>query len=118
MDAGEISPEFLEADLTDEESLRADDKPALVLDLEHNPPPDNKLMMMEPKPEPQPVVAGVKKPAAKPAPKTKQSLNEFYAEKAYRDRLNRAEEWASHSLFDWSTMEDSELLEVYEGRDK
>lgn len=109
VDGGEISPEFLQADLTDEETLRSDEKAPLVLDIENNPPPDNKLMQMEPKPEPQPVMA-------KPAAKAKQSLNEFYAEKAYRDRLNRAETWASTSIFSWIDLTDQELLELYEGR--
>lgn len=108
VDAGEISPEFLESDLTEQETLRSDEKAPLVLEIEHKPPPDNKLMQMEPKPEPQPM-------GVKPAPKktAKESLNYILSQKSRDWEVNRAEEWAVDKLPNLMILEDDELLEIY-----
>lgn len=106
---GDIPLEFLAADLTDEESLRDVDK-ADILDIEIKTPVDSKLMLTEPKPEPKLLPSSN---GTKPSPKAKESLIAIWTEKAYNERINKAEEWASHTIPNWYLLSELELLDIY-----
>lgn len=106
VDSGDIPPEFLAADLTDEETLRDDEKPALTLDVKHEPPIDSKLMQTKPKPEPT-----VAKPFSNG--KAKESYLQYLAQKEQQRLVNQAEEWASRTLPNYFILSELELLDLY-----
>lgn len=109
VELGDIPPDFLIADLTDQEQIGDTDKPD-VLEVNHQKPIDSKLMLTKPKPEP------VKQLPAKTNGngKSKESLIDVWAEKAYNDKINRAEEWASERISSWWLLSETELLEIYQ----
>lgn len=104
-DIGEIPSAYVASDLTTDETLRSDDKPDLVLDAPHNPPPDAALMLTEPS-----------QPAAPSFPPTnaKETLEYRLAEKAYLTELNAANDWA-WGIFEKETelFADDELIQMY-----
>ncbi len=110
--AGDIPAEFLAQPLSDDESLHDDEKPS-DLQIESTLPIDSKLMLTEP-PAPAPAF-GAKPPTNgngnKPA--AKQSFNDYLAEKAYNERVNAAEAWASHYYRNWFVMTEKELLQLH-----
>lgn len=106
VELGDIPPEFLTENNVTDETLRDTQKPD-SLDVQQIKPVDAKLMLTEPKPEPAPFGG------AKPAPKTKQSLIQYWTEKAYNDKVNKAEVWASQHLANWQILSETELMEVY-----
>lgn len=105
VELGDLPPDFLVGDLTDEESIR-DDQKADVLEVEGIKPVDSALMLTKPKPEPA-------KQLSAPKPKVKESLIDYWTEKAYNDKVNRAEEWASQNVTNWFLLTPEELLEVH-----
>lgn len=107
---GDIPHEFLAGDLTADETLRDDEKPS---DLDEEPiePVDQKLMLTEPPQPPQPTGAFGAKPAA-----SKQSFNQYLAEKAYNAQVNAAEEWASQVYPHWFMLSEKELLELHQAQ--
>lgn len=110
VEQGVIPPEFLAVNEQDDESIKDTDK-SDVLDDTTVKPIDSKLMLLEP-PAPAPVAAPF---GNKPKAKVKESLIDYWTEKAYTERVNRAEEWASQHIPNWFILDESELLELHGG---
>ncbi len=111
-DAGDIPAEFLAADLTSTEMLRDNEKPALVLDVEHQKPIDAKLMQTKPKPEPTLAKPAAKKPTGNG--KAKESYLDYLAQKEYERQVNAAEKWVSTINPNYWMLTDTELLELHQ----
>lgn len=108
-DMGDISPEMVTMPLNGDESLRDIEKPSDLL-IQEEKPIDSALMLTEP---PAPPTTGFNAPKQIPA-KTKQSFNQYLAEKAYNAKINQAEEWASQTMQNWMILSESDLMELYE----
>lgn len=95
-DWGDIPPEFLFEDLTEEETLQ-DDKKQSSLDVAHQEPRDEKLMLTEPETKPE----------------TKPKYTQSLLPKAKDWELNRAEEWGHRFVPNVLDLTDEELLDTY-----
>lgn len=113
VELGDIPPDFLIADLTDQEQIGDTDK-IDVLEVNHQKPIDSKLMLTKPKPEPVKQLPDKTNSVKTGNGKSKESLIDVWAEKAYNDKINRAEEWASERISSWWLLSETELLEIYQ----